>query len=79
MRKDKTSELIKQIASDNEFRKDPKEFISTHKNLLEKETFEEEQNPINAINNSVIDAFIKELERCKEAILWFFDEHEYTD
>ncbi len=69
MCKDEASDRIKQIASNLEFRKDPKEYISMHKNLFVKDSFEleEEKTPFELI--------IKELERCERSMRQFLDEY----
>lgn len=73
MRKNEASDRIKQIASSLEFRKNPKEYISTHKSLFVKDSFEleEEKSPFELI--------VRELERCEKSMRQFLDEYRHMD
>lgn len=68
MRKNEASDRIKQIASNLEFRKDPKEYISTHNGLFEKDSFEVEEI------KTPFELIMQELERCGKSMRQFLDE-----
>lgn len=68
MYKDKTSDRIKLIASNLEFRNNLLNCISKHENRLLMESFELEEV------NTTLEQFKQELEGCEKSIGLFFDE-----
>lgn len=73
MRKNEASDRIKQIASNPEFRKDPKEYISTHNGLFEKDSFEFEEI------KTPFELIMQELERCEKSMRQFLDEYRHMN
>lgn len=73
MRKNEASDRIKQIASNPEFREDPKEYISTHNGLFEKDSFELEEI------KTPFELIMQELERCEKSMRQFLDKYRHMN